>query len=59
MKDDTKRPLESAERHIASLLGQIEKEPAPERLLSLARQLQAALASRNGLSPPDGDDGAS
>lgn len=53
MTDNTERPVESADNHIASLLREIEKEPVPERLLSLARQLQSALAGRGGDPSPD------
>ncbi|MDK1374380.1 MULTISPECIES: hypothetical protein [unclassified Sinorhizobium] len=35
------------DERIASLMGKIQKEAVPERLLELARQLQAALNARN------------
>ena len=57
MTDSTQRPVESADKHIALLLGEIEKEPVPERLLSLARQLQAALVSRSRDDSPSGGTG--
>ncbi|MBP1884392.1 hypothetical protein [Sinorhizobium mexicanum] len=35
------------DEQIASLMSKIQKEAVPERLLDLARQLQAALNARN------------
>ncbi|APG88194.1 hypothetical protein SAMCFNEI73_pC1298 (plasmid) [Sinorhizobium americanum] len=36
----------AVEERIAFLLGKIEKEPVPQRLLELAQQLQEALNAR-------------
>jgi len=45
---------EPAPGEFDDLLRQIEKEPVPERLLALARQLQVALAHRRRLVAGDG-----
>ncbi|HXV30028.1 MAG TPA: hypothetical protein VD840_06835 [Sinorhizobium sp.] len=48
---DTKAPAEpgaarAIDERIASLMDEIQREPVPERLLELARELQKALRSQ-------------
>lgn len=46
--------VDPAPREFNDLLREIEKEPVPERLLVLARQLQAVLVSQRKLRESDG-----
>lgn len=59
-RDPDEAPAAIAAARIAALLAAIEREPVPERLLELARALQAALRVRAPNGRPtrtaDGDD---
>ncbi|WP_173932722.1 hypothetical protein [Chelativorans sp. Marseille-P2723] len=48
-KRDRGRQADALPPRISILLEEIEKEPVPERLLALARELQEALVERRGL----------
>lgn len=52
--DISRVDVDPAPGEFKDLLREIEKEPVPERLLELARQLQAVLVSQRKLRESDG-----
>lgn len=51
VKSDKRGPLRGLPHDLRLLLSEIEKEPVPERLLELARELQKALAQNRQKEP--------